>query len=157
METRAAIVIRDADLGDAPALAQLRFQWRAIERDERGSDAPEFAAAFARWMATHRDSHQPFLALRGTEPIGMAWLATVHRVPGVAELVRTSGDVQSVYVVPGERGHGVATSLMQRLLDRARSEGLALLTLHHSPLSEPMYRRLGFTGPVRRLEIRLDA
>jgi GNAT superfamily N-acetyltransferase len=153
--TSGALEIRPAQRSELDAVAALRFRWRAGERGERGLDAASFESAFKDW-ATDRASHTPFVAWRDGVAVGMAWLVVVNRVPGPEVFRRRSGNIQSVYVLPEERGQGVGTQLIERCIAEARSQGLEYLTLHHTELSEPLYRRLGFHAPIRYLELRLD-
>jgi GNAT superfamily N-acetyltransferase len=139
---------------DAAALAHLRYEWRATERGEQGLDRQAFTSEVTAWMADHRDTHHPFLAMRGVEPVGMAWLALVERIPSPAHFSRRSAYVQSVYVVPPVRGAGVGTALMGALLDLARELDLEYVAVHPSDRAFPLYRRLGFEDAPRVLELR---
>jgi GNAT superfamily N-acetyltransferase len=106
-------------------------------------------------MEDHRSSHVPFLALRNGMPIGMAWLTLVDRVPGPGHFARRSAYIQSAYVVPLERSNGVGTGLVQLVLDHARQLDLGYVAVHPSDRSFSLYRRVGFTGTDRVLELRL--
>lgn len=150
-----ALEIRPAQTSEFDAVAALRFRWRSGERGERGLDTASFASALKEWAAD-RTSHTPYLAWRGGVAVGMAWLVVVNRVPGPELFRRQSGTIQSVYVVPEERGRGVGTKLVERCIEEARSQGLEYLMLHHTERSEHLYRRLGFHAPTRYLELRLD-
>jgi GNAT superfamily N-acetyltransferase len=98
--------------------------------------------------------HIPFLAYRGTTPIGMAWLAVVDRVPGPEHFTRRSAYIQSVYVMEHERAEGVGTRLVEFVIDHARREGLHYLAVHPSERAFLLYRRLGFEETGRVLGIR---
>lgn len=148
------LVVREATVADAPALADLRFTWRVEERDEQGLDRVEFEAALTTWMTARTSSHLPFLALRGEVPIGMTWLAIVERIPGPGRFVRRSAYVQSTYVVARERSTGVGTALVTRLLDVATALGLDYVAVHPSERAFSLYRRLGFTESGLVLERR---
>jgi GNAT superfamily N-acetyltransferase len=148
------LVVRVAGVADVGALASLRYQWRTVERGERGLDERSFEQALLGWMEEHRSTHVPFLALRGGAPIGMVWLALVDRVPGPGRLTRRSAYIQSTYVVGPERSGGVGTLLMGHALDHARELGLDYVAVHPSERAFPFYRRLGFSATDRVLELR---
>ncbi|MFK0296458.1 GNAT family N-acetyltransferase [Streptomyces sp. NPDC090442] len=59
------------------------------------------------------------LLVRGEVVIGMAWLAITQRVPHPRAFERMSGDVQCVYVTPGERDHGLGGVLIKEVVDWA--------------------------------------
>lgn len=161
------VVVRTAAVGrDSAALAALRWAW-AVEKGEvageRGSVDPEFAERFALWVAANARTHAAFLAGRvdgtggngGTgDPVGMAWLVTVERVPDVTRPVRRAGLVQSVFVLPEHRDAGIGGLLLAALLDTARGRSLDYLLVSPSARSVPFYRRLGFAGDDR-LSLRL--
>jgi GNAT superfamily N-acetyltransferase len=144
-----------ADPSDAAALGALRYEWRAGEAGET-MDAGGFAEAFAAWLRSHKASHLAFLAVTGDgEPVGMAFLAVVERIPGPDRWERRSGNVQSVYVRPRHRGHGTGTLLCGAVIAEARRLGLDYLVVHPSRRSFPVYRRLGFAEREGALELDL--
>jgi ribosomal protein S18 acetylase RimI-like enzyme len=137
-------------------LADLQWQWRVEERhDASAFDHDEFVDALRIWMESHGESHQAFVARAGTRPVGMGWLAVVERVPTPTQFRRLGGHIQSVYVVPSLRDHGIGSALMERLIQRARNLGLAWLLVHPSGRSFGFYRRHGFIPTGRFLELRL--
>lgn len=139
---------------DVAALALLRYTWCVDEGSESG-DPAGFAAAFGTWWTEHESTHRAWLAERGGEPVGMAWLGLLHRVPGPERFRRVSGNVQSVYVLPTERGAGAGALLVEAVVAHARAERLGYLTVHPSELSYPLYERAGFTASGGVLELGL--
>ena len=150
------MTVRRAGPGDARALARLRWQWRVDEEQESATDEPAFAAAFGRWVEEHRESHLAWLAEVDGEPVGMAWLAIIHRVPGPAVPVRLAGHLQSVYVRPDRRDRGVGAALVTAVIAEGRRRGLDYVWVHPSVRSVPLYRRAGFreNAGVLHLDLR---
>ncbi len=154
---RPLLTVRAADptqTADVAALALLRYTWRVGERGESG-DPAEFAAAFGTWWDENAHTHLAWLAERGGEPVGMAWLALIHRVPGPERFRRVSGNVQSVYVLATERGVGTGALLVEAVVAHARADELGYLTVHPSELSYPLYERAGFATSGGVLELGL--
>lgn len=139
---------------DVAALALLRYTWCVDEGGESGEPAG-FAAAFGAWWTEHESTHRAWLAERRGEPVGMAWLGLLHRVPGPERFRRVSGNVQSVYVLPTERGAGTGALLVEAVVAHARADGLGYLTVHPSELSYPLYERAGFAVSSGVLELGL--
>jgi GNAT superfamily N-acetyltransferase len=137
-------------------LADLRWAWRAVERSEAGLSRPVFVAAFQRWFEDHRGTHAAFLAHVGGVPVGMAWLATIERVPGPAVWTRLAGHLQSVYVLPEHRSGGIGAALVTAVVQEAEAGGFDYIVVHPSERSFPLYRRLGFceTGALLELDLR---
>jgi GNAT superfamily N-acetyltransferase len=142
----------DASARDVADLARLRVAWRVGEGDESGLDEASFATALATWMREHPD-HLGFIGSIDEEAVAMAWMAIVHRVPGPGVFVRTCAYVQSAYVAPEHRNDGVGTAVMTALIEHGRGIGLDYIAVHPSERSFPFYRRLGFRGTERVLEL----
>jgi GNAT superfamily N-acetyltransferase len=136
---------RRADLSDADDLAQLRWIWRVVERDETG-DPDRFRVDFGIWMAEHASTHLPFVVDMDGSAVGMAWLIVIERIPGPERWTRLTGVIQSVYVLAEHRNRSLGSLLLRRLIEEARMMGLDYLSVHPSPTSFPFYRRLGFEG-----------
>lgn len=137
------IEVRAATEADLPKAASLRWQWSLENGQELAGTEAEYAERFTAW-ARGATQHECFVATRAGETIGMAWLAVTDRVPAADSFVRLSGDLQSVYVVPGERNHGVGARLVHAVVARARELGLQHVTVHSSSRAIPAYRRAGF-------------
>jgi len=152
-------VVRRASVGsgaDVRALADLRFTWRHDESGERG-DLDTFGPVFAEWWAAHAETHVAFVGEVGGHAVGMAWLGIITRVPGPERFRRLSGIVQSVYVRPEARGHGLGGALVDAVVAYARQRGLDYLAVHPSELSYPVYERAGFALTRSVLELGLTA
>jgi GNAT superfamily N-acetyltransferase len=150
------IVVRPAEPGDWPAVAELRWQWivqngaapQALERED-------FVRHFVTWASENASSHHCMVLVRDTEVIGMAWLAIVQRVPTPHALERASGDLQCVYVVPQARDDGLGSRLIKATLSEARHLGLERVTVHSSTRAIPAYTRTGFENTPRLLQARV--
>jgi GNAT superfamily N-acetyltransferase len=141
----------DDDVGD---LASLRYTWLAEEKGERGLDGREFEAQLREWMHHHRDTHLGYLAIEEKVAVGCAWLCVIDRIPGPGTFIRRSGALQSVYVPPARRNAGVGSELVRFVVGEARAMTLDYLGVHPSEQSFTFYRRLGFEGADRALELR---
>jgi len=150
--TAGAVRIEDATPEDLPALAELRWRWVLENEGTPIVTRDEFYAVFAEWALAHSATHHCTLARRGGTVIGMAWLATVPRVPSSRAVVRASGDVQSVYVVPAERNSGVGGRILAAVLERAFEAGLERVTVNSTAGAVTAYERAGFAASARLLQ-----
>lgn len=148
------VTVRKATAADAVALAGLRWRWPTEERGYAGTDHAAFVDLFSAWAIEHLSTHQAFLAEANEQVVGMAWLMVADRVPSPARRHRHTGDVQSVYVVPELRGHGVGAALLDAVLAEARRRGLEHVTVHSGDRAVPFYQRLGFQHSQRWLRWR---
>jgi GNAT superfamily N-acetyltransferase len=138
------ITVRRGTAADAPALARLRWRWRADERSEVAVDKAVFVEYFTTWIVDHLPTHLPFIVEVDGRLAGMAWLVLADRVPNPEVMDRRTGDLQSVYVVPELRNSGVGAALLDAILDEARSRELQHVTVHSSVRAVPFYLRSGF-------------
>ena len=147
-----AVRIEDATPQDLPAVAELRWRWVLENEGTPIVGHDEFLAVFADWALTHSASHECTVARRGETVIGMAWLATVPRVPSSRAPVRASGDVQCVYVVPAERDAGIGGRMLEAVLTRAFDAGLERVTVQSTAGAVTAYERAGFAASARLLQ-----
>ena len=130
---------------DAGDLARLLRLFSSPEEQEQSPET--FEADLAGWWAEHERSHIPFVArTAASDVVGMAWLALVARVPRPGSLARLSADIQSVFVLPAERGKGIGAALVRAVTDHALRLGAEHVTVHSSQGAVRLYGRLGFTS-----------
>jgi GNAT superfamily N-acetyltransferase len=148
----AGITIRAAEPADLVAVANLRWHWVLETDGDPAVSHDEFVDFFVDWAARSDGTHHCTVARRGDTVIGMAWLAVLPRVPSPRALVRASGDVQCVYVVPTERDAGVGARMLDTVLSQAFDLGLERVTVHSSPGAITAYLRVGFEVSDRLLQ-----
>jgi GNAT superfamily N-acetyltransferase len=146
------IAIRPAKDDELGAVAALRWQWILENQGAPVTTHDEFVQRFVTWARESASSHRCMVLVRGDAVIGMAWLAIVQRVPTPRALERASGDVQCVYVVPGERGTGLGGRLIDAVLELAHELGLERVTVHSSARAISAYSRHGFAVSPRLLQ-----
>ncbi|WP_328439128.1 GNAT family N-acetyltransferase [Streptomyces sp. NBC_00457] len=154
MQSSSNITIRPAGPRDLEAVAGLRWQWIVENDPEVDIQRADFLRHFTTWARENAASHTCTVLVRDDTVIGMAWLAVLPRVPSPRALDRASGDLQCVYVVPEERNSGLGASLLDAVLNRARTLGLERVTVHSSPRAIPAYARSGFENSPRLLHTR---
>lgn len=140
----ADVEIRRARDEEYASVADLRWRWESEQPPGASVEREEFIARFVEWARHNGASHQCFVAVRDQRVIGMAWLAVTARVPTPVSLDRVSGDLQSVYVVPKERGNGVGSRLVEAVIEQARQSRLTRVTVHSSSSAKSLYARHGF-------------
>lgn len=146
------VEVRVAQDDELEQTVRLRWLWTA-EREgiaAAGAEA-DYVPHAAAWARTHRDSHVPHVAVLGEQVVGMAWLALTPRVPKVGAISRLSGDLQSCYVLPEHRDHGIGGRLVRAVVATAALRGAEHMTVHTSPGSVGMYARNGFEHEERLL------
>ncbi|MEV0218345.1 GNAT family N-acetyltransferase [Streptomyces sp. NPDC050704] len=145
------ITVRPAAPHELDVVAELRWQWVLEEQGAPVTEHEEFVEHFVSWARENASSHRCTVLARDEAIIGMAWLAILQRVPSPRAPQRASGDLQCVYVVPGERDSGLGGRLLDAILISARELGLERITVHSTPRAIPAYSRHGFEPSPRLL------
>lgn len=146
------IEIRHARREEFERVIRLRWVW-TLERGETPEvDEETFIVGAALWARAHVDTHIPHVAVtEDGDIVAMAWLALTPRVATTRSLDRWSGDLQSCYVLPEYRNHGIGGRLVRAVLDTAAERGAEHITVHTSKESRGMYARNGFLSNPRLL------
>lgn len=130
--------VRQADESDVEHLARLRAVWRGH------APSADFVRSFGEWFRQEQASRWWWLAVDGSEPIGMVNLKVFDRMPSPDRPDTKWGYLANLFVLPERRGDGVGGSLLAAVLDRARREGLVRVVLSPSEQAVPLYGRHGF-------------
>lgn len=146
------VKIGQANTDDVAGLA--RLLWLDTHREEPTQESVDaFTAELTQWWSAHQDSHLAFVArLPQSEIVGMAWVALVPRVPRPGATSRLSADIQSVFVMPEQRGKGVGSALVEAASVHATRLGSVRVTVHSGRTAVPVYERLGFASSRQLLQ-----
>jgi predicted GNAT family N-acyltransferase len=71
-------------------------------------------------------------------------LATLNREPVGTGRLNRAGKIGRIAVLPGLRGRGIGSLILDRLLEEARRLGIREPCLHAQVQAVPFYERLGF-------------
>ncbi|MFD0783231.1 GNAT family N-acetyltransferase [Micromonospora azadirachtae] len=144
--------ISQARPDDVGGLARLLWLDTLHEEPPRLS-VDTFTAELAQWWAARQDSHLAFIArLHRPEIVGMAWVALVPRVPRPGATSRLSADIQSVFVIPDQRGQGIGSALVEAASAHAAHLGSLRVTVQSGRKAVPVYERLGFESSRQLLQ-----
>ena len=84
------------------------------------------------------------LALEGPHPYGAAWYRLfTSDEPGFGFVDEQTPEL-TIAIVPSRRGKGAGKELLNALLERAREDGYAAVSLSTDPGQRPYYERFGF-------------
>lgn len=148
------VAIRPARADELNEVAGLRWRWWQETGRTPSVSRAEFVRGFAQWAHDNSESHKCVVMVRRQRVVGMAWLAMTPRVPHPGGLGRTSGDLQSVYVVPEERGRGLGGRLIDAVLSLGRELGLERVVVHSGARAVAAYERSGFAVSPQLMQCR---
>jgi len=151
------IEIREATPDDAPALAELRWEFRS-ERPGLVEDRDEFVARCTAWMRGQLTTNlqwRAWVVLDGPTVVGQLWGHLFDKLPNPTTERERHFYVSNVYVTPRARG-GVGSRLVRSVLDWAAAQNVDRVILWPSDRSRTMYQRFGFETTDDILELKLN-
>ncbi len=152
--------VRPAGPGDAPALAVLRWEFRA-ELGQAAEPLEGFCARAGAWMAERlREGSRwrAWLALGPDgEAVGCIWLQLVEKVPNPGAEEELHGYLTGAYVRPAWRGAGTGEALLAAALAACREAGVDTAFLWPTSRSRSLYERFGFGLPGDMLALQVGS
>lgn len=151
-------IIRRATAEDIEALVELRV---ALQRENAASGTDVDWASIREACRDYFLETLPskvfvvFVAEAERRIIATSGLSFVSRPPGRTSFSQSEGYVTNVYTVPGWRGRGVATALLNATIEYAQNQRARLVYLHTSDAGRSVYEKLGFAQYPRYMERRL--
>jgi phosphinothricin acetyltransferase len=117
------VVLRRAEARDAEPIAAI-WNREVLDTDHTTDTEPRSPAAQRAWLRAHGDDHPVIVAARADEVLAYGALSPYRSKPAFRRTVE-----DSVYVREDQRGRGVGSAVLGRLLDVARARG------HHAVLA----------------------
>lgn len=148
------VVVRPAGLAEIGVAAELRAVMAREMDGDWDAEHPGWREGFVQFFRDKqaRGDAQLFYAERDGEVVGMAAFSVLDEYRAAA-FGKPRGWVNSVYVLPALRRHGIAKELMLAGLDWLRRRGCVMARLRTSDEGQPLYETLGF---VAGSEMELD-
>jgi ribosomal protein S18 acetylase RimI-like enzyme len=151
------IIIRLAGPADAPALARLRYEFRAGHEPATENEA-DFLARCSAWMAArlaHGSHWRCWVAEDVGRLVGAIWLQIIEKIPNPVMEAESHGYISNLYVEPSRRGAGLGSRLIDACLRFCEKEDVDAVILWPTPRSRRLYDRYGFAVREDLLERRL--
>lgn len=150
------IAVRRALPADAPALAQLRWDFRS-GRAPAVEDPAAFVNRCAEWMRRELEPGgvwQSWVADDDGRIVGQVWLQLLTKVPNPVGERDKHAYLSNLYVVPDLRG-GVGHRLLEAALEWADAHRADRVVLWPTDRSRTLYERHGFVrvGDVMELTL----
>lgn len=150
--------IRLADNQDIDRLINLRLDFfQECFAPQSAEETTRLAEGLRDYYARHL-GHDFLAVLAETlegELAAAAFLTLLERAPSPVVPNGRVGDVGNVLVYPAFRRRGLATRVMKRLIDEARSRGLSRIDLAATPAGRGVYLKLGFVEHAGHTQLQL--
>lgn len=133
-------------------LAHLKIEWARL--DPQPDKAAEWAYAddLTAWIDRMGDRMICRVAVMQGTLVGMAWLVVFERVPDFVDRRRRTADLQSIYVIPSKRGHGIGLALVDAVCAEADRRGIPRVTVRSSTKAVALYESAGFQASAQLLD-----
>ena len=157
MTSSSRAIVRPGERRDVPALARLRYEFRAGQDPPVESEA-DFLARCTGWMTARLvpgGSWRCWLAEAAGRAVGTVWLQRIEKLPNPVAEAESHGYVSSLYVVPSSRGAGLGSRLLGACLEACQAQEMDAVILWPTARSRSLYLRLGFAVREDLLERRL--
>ena len=137
---------RFAGKADAPTLLQLRMAYLYDDHGElSAAEEVQIRAQLEDYFPrTTADTLRAVLAFDGDAPIACACLVITEKPANPAFPTGKTGTILSVYTAPDYRRRGIATRMMEMLIEEGKKLNLSFVELSATASGKPLYERLGF-------------
>ena len=131
---------------------------RAANQLEEGADMSrveaESRAYYQRALAD--GSHTAYLAFEGDAFVGAGGVSYFQVMPTWHNPTGRKAYIMNMYVRPEHRRRGIATGLLDRLVDDARQKGVTAISLEATEMGRPLYEKYGFVTMLHEMELPMD-
>jgi pyroglutamyl-peptidase len=152
------VVIRRATVEDIDALIEMRL---ALQREIGAlyADTPAEGAAranrqYLQW-AMPAGEFLAWVAEAGGQLVACSGLVFYSRMPGMHGLASREAYVMNMYTHPNYRRLGIASELLNRMIQFARNRGARRIWLRATSMGKPVYEKSGFEPMESAMQLKL--
>lgn len=158
MKTEVPFSIRQATMDDLESLVNLRVEFLAEVNEVTTQSLSNLRTNLHDYFARTLPSGEflAWLAEADGIIVGTSGLVFFQRPPSCNNITGQSAYIMNMYTLPSWRGRGVATALLNRVLDYIKATPCRSVFLHATAQGRPLYERIGFksSNEVMELELR---
>lgn len=149
------IIYRSATLEDVESLTDLRLAFLA-KVSRPSMPVPSLRGEPRRYFAESLSTGEfvAYLAVADSRVVASSGLVFHHHPPSITNPTGREAYIMNMYTLPAWRRRGIATRLLNLLVDHARQNNCGKISLHALPNGRSIYINAGFV-PVET-EMRLD-
>lgn len=148
--------VRKSSKKDMDAVASLRIKLlKEVGNIDENCEIPSLKQAIKNYM-NQRLNHDfmCWVAEKESKIVGISGFLIVPKPPEGCNLSGLEGYVMNMYTLPEHRGKGVATMLLNTIINYAKSRKIKVIRLNATDSGRPLYERIGFKSPGSEMEYR---
>lgn len=151
------ITIRTATTDDVETLVRFRFLYMT---DVEGELSETQTNALKAQLPTYFKEHighdfTAYFAEDGGIPVAVIFMVRLQKPASVHFLSGSTCYLMNVYTCDGYRRMGIASRILDRLIEDAKKEGITCIDLSATEMGKPMYMKKGFI-PRGNTEMRME-
>jgi pyroglutamyl-peptidase len=153
------VVIRRATVEDIDVLVEMRL---ALQREIGAlyADAPAEGAAqanrqYLQW-AMPAGEFLAWVAEANGHLVACSGLVFYSRMPGMHGLASREAYVMNMYTHPAYRRLGIASELLNRMIQFAKNRGARRIWLRATSMGKPIYEKIGFEPMESAMQLKLE-
>ena len=98
-------------------------------------------------------SHTAWLVFDGSEFIGSGGISYYNVMPTYHNPTGKKAYIMNMYTVPSHRRKGIATKMLDLLVQDARERGITAISLEATEMGKPLYEKYGFVPMTSEMEL----
>lgn len=151
------ITIRTADLNDVETLVRFRFLYMTdVEGELTEAQTNALKSQLPEYFRSHigQDFTAYFAEEKGV-PVAVIFMVRLQKPASVHFLSGSTCYLMNVYTCDGYRRMGIASQILDRLIEDAKKEGITCIDLSATEMGKPVYLKKGFI-PRGNTEMRME-
>jgi Predicted acetyltransferase len=151
-----ATIYRQASMADLDFLVQSRLDF--VGAEVTGPDYELILKSTRHYFETALRENQcdVILAEKNDAVIGTGVIFYYASVPSVYNPWGKNAYITSMFVAENHRRKGIATAILDKLVDIARQKGYYRIFLQASDMGKPLYENYGFTEGMANMLLNLE-
>ena len=148
------IHFRKAESSEIPLLAELRKKQLIDEGSAPNAEADVYMIPFFKKHLSD-GSLVEWVAEEDGQIVATAAMMFMEFPPAYSNPTGVRGYVTNMYTSPEYRGKGIASALLEKLMEEARARNIRIIFLGASKMGKPVYRRFGFEETGKWMDLSL--
>ena len=141
---------------EIPQLIELRKKQRIDEGSDPDPEVDEYMVPFFKKHFSD-GSLVEWVAEEDGQIVATAAILFMEFPPAYSNPSGVRGYITNMYTSPDYRGKGIATSLLEKLMDEARERNIYMIFLGASKMGKPVYRKFGFEESGKWMDLSIKS
>ena len=152
------MIIKKATAADIDLLIELRMAYLEAENENiSNADKDKIRPQIIKYFTEHIDNDFiAMIAYDNDRAVSTVFMVMSNKPANLSFINGITANILNVYTHPDYRRRGIATKVMNKLIDEAKKYEVSCIDLYATEQGKPLYEKLGFKNPkntAMRLEL----